>query len=175
MNQREIVTERLLLRRFVISDAKRVQSLAGNKEVANTTASIPYPYPDGLAEKWIATHEDNFANRATVTYAVTLKDSSDLIGCVSMLNLNSGQPELGYWIGVDYWGKGFCTEACRAFIDHCIEAFGFKAIYGKHLAINPASGRVMEKCGLTYMSTEKGKTGFMKDAEELRIYKLVCA
>ena len=175
MNQRQIETERLILRRFENNDAKQVQLLAGDRKVSSATANIPYPYPNGLAEKWIANHAQNFVDKSTVTYAVSLKSSGELIGCVSMMNLSSEQPELGYWLGADYWGNGYCTEACIALIEFCIEFFSLAAIYGKHLSRNPASGEVMKKCGLSYISTGIGKDGFMEEPEEFKVYQKVCA
>ena len=174
MGQPEILTERLKLRQFTIEDAKKVQILAGQKEVSNVTANIPTPYPDGLAEKWIAQHDSNFISGSLATYAITLRENSELIGCVSMLNLNSEMPELGYWVGLEFWGNGYCTEACIALINFCESAFGLKSIYGKHLSRNPASGRVMEKCGLSYLSKDIGKNGFMEHEEEFKIYRKIC-
>jgi len=175
MLQTEISTERLVLRKFELSDAIQVQAMAGNRDVSSTTANIPYPYPDGLAEKWISNHPDNFANKSVVTYAITLKESENLIGCVSMMHLNSEKPELGYWLGVDYWGKGYCSEACGALIDFCTEYFGIAVVYGKHLSRNPASGKVLEKCGLSYIESGVGKEGFMEKAEEFKVYRKVYA
>lgn len=97
------------------------------------------------------------------------------MGCVSMVNLNSDRPELGYWLGIDYWGNGYCTEACMALIDFCVVNFGIKAVYGKCLSRNPASGKVMEKCGLTHIETSTGQDGFMEKAEEINVYSKVCA
>lgn len=174
MNQRQIETKRLVLRQFENCDAKRVQLLAGNREVSSTTANIPYPYPDGLAEKWISSHAQNYAAKSTVTYTICLKSSGELIGCVSVMNLSSEQPELGYWLGVDYWGDGYCTEACIALIEFCIESFCLTVIYGKHLTRSPASGKVMEKCGLSYISTETGKDGFVEKTEEIQVYRKIC-
>lgn len=175
MNQTEIATERLVLRKFELSDAKQVQALAGSKEVSSTTANIPYPYPDGLAEKWILNHPVNFANNLVITYAVTLKAENRLVGCVSMMNLSTEKPELGYWFGVEFWGKGYCTEACLALINFCTQNYELNAIYGKHLTRNPASGKVMEKCGLSYIESDIGKDGFMEKPEEFKVYRKVYA
>jgi len=174
MQQPTLTTERLLLRAFESADAHQVQRLAGNADVSSTTANIPHPYPDGLAEKWISTHGENFANQSRVTYAICLKENGELIGCISLIHLSSEHPELGYWLGVEHWGRGYCTEACREMIKFCIERFSLKAIYGKHLSRNPASGHVMEKCGLTYIGSDTGKDGFMLAPEEFRIYRMLC-
>jgi len=71
----ELKTERLTLRPFVLSDAKDVQRLAGDRAVADTTANIPYPYKDGLAEAWIESHPRSLAEGKGVTFAVVLSET----------------------------------------------------------------------------------------------------
>ena len=171
MTQPDILTDRLRLRRFSLADAANVQRLAGAKEIADVTANVPHPYLDGMAEQWIGTHEDSYKNQSTITYAITLADANELIGCVSMLHLSTDEPEIGYWLGVDFWGNGYCTEAAEALINFCVETYGLTSVYGKHLSRNPASGKVMEKCGLVLVSTEVGKTGLMAQEEEFRVYR----
>jgi RimJ/RimL family protein N-acetyltransferase len=57
--------------------------------------------------------------------------------------------ELGYWIGVRYWNKGYCTEAAQAVIDYAFAERGLNRVHARHFASNPASGRVMAKLGMT--------------------------
>ena len=111
-----LTTERLILRPFNLGDAKTVQRLAGDRDVASTTKNIPHPYEDGLAESWIGKHRDSFDSGKGVTYAVTLKDGS-LVGCISLMSIiEAHQAELGYWVGKPYWNKGYCTEAAREIV-----------------------------------------------------------
>src|SRR5262245_14221185 len=112
--QTSLTTERLLLRPFELVDAKIVQQLAGDREVADTTRLIPHPYPDGLAESWICTLQPRYEKGEGVSFAITLKDGS-LIGSIGiLLNLVDHHGELGYWIGKGWWNQGFCTEAAAA-------------------------------------------------------------
>ena len=55
--------------------------------------------------------------------------------------------EVGYWVGKPYWNKGICTEALKLMLDYCIQVKHFENIWAGHFTGNPASGRVMEKCG----------------------------
>jgi ribosomal-protein-alanine N-acetyltransferase len=72
MNEQPVLmTDRLLLRPFTLKDAPVVRRLAGDYEVASRTLDIPYPYPDGAAEAWIATHKSEFRKGKSAVYAVT--------------------------------------------------------------------------------------------------------
>ncbi len=55
--------------------------------------------------------------------------------------------EIGYWIARPYWNKGYCTEALRAMIHYCFNTLGAPTLWSDFFIDNPASGRVMEKCG----------------------------
>ena len=87
-------------------------------------------------------------------WAVELKESSEAIGCVgylpasaSNLKILSDQAEVGYWIARPFWGQGICTEALHAVIDYCFCEKGFTVLWGDYFPENPASGKVMAKCG----------------------------
>ncbi|PZP62527.1 MAG: N-acetyltransferase [Pseudoxanthomonas spadix] len=143
-------TERLLLRPYLATDAADVQRLAGDARVADTTANIPHPYPDGAAQAWIAAQASALAAGTRIAYAVTLRRDGALIGTVDLheMSRTHARAMLGYWIGVPYWGQGYATEATRRLIDHGHTAHGLSRIGGACLARNPASARVMEKAGL---------------------------
>ncbi len=143
-------TDRLVLRPFNLSDAADLQRLAGAFAIADTTAAIPHPYPDGTAQAWISTHKDEFASNKMLVLAVTLRETGGLAGCVSIMDIDKSckSGELGYWIGKDSWGLGYCTEASSAIIKYGFEEMDLNRIQAKHLARNPASGRVMQKLGM---------------------------
>ncbi len=151
LNQPILQTSRLLLRPFVLSDGLRVQKLAGAKEVAATTANIPHPYPDGAAENWIKTHQLDREKGAAITYAVCLRETNELIGAVAlMIKAEHHHAELGYWIGVPFWSKGYCSEASRAVLDYGFQEIKLERIFAHYFVSNPASGRVMQKLGMKY-------------------------
>lgn len=148
--QAVLETERLLLRPYVLADAAKVQRLAGDARVADTTANIPHPYPDGAAQTWIAGLAAAFAAGTRIVYAATLRQDGAVIGTVALHDIVAAHARamLGYWIGVPYWGQGYATEAVRRLIDHGHTAHGLSRIGGACLARNPASARVMENAGL---------------------------
>jgi RimJ/RimL family protein N-acetyltransferase len=148
-------TERLLLRPFRLEDAREVQRLAGAREVAAGTLEIPHPYPDGAAEEWISGQP----SVRSLTFAIERKEDGALIGAIGLrLEREHGRAELGYWIGVPYWNNGYATEAGRAVVRHGFEAEGLNRIYAFHFSSNPASGRVLQKLGMTHEGRRRSHT-----------------
>ena len=143
------------LRPFGLRDAPRVQLLAGEREVAAMTALIPHPYPDGAAEAWIGGQAREQAAGREYTYAVTSSDDGTLVGAIGLLPVATEHGNLGFWIGRPYWGRGYATAAARAVIALAFGLLDIDALTAAHLTRNPASGRVMEKCGMSLLGTEK--------------------
>jgi RimJ/RimL family protein N-acetyltransferase len=145
-----IETARLVLRPFRREDAKRVQALAGDPAVADTTLTIPHPYEDGVAEAWIAGQPAERAQGTGLTLAVCLKPGGVVVGAVSLGSFRAEhrRAELGYWVGREYWNNGYCTEAARALVEHGFRALGLNRVHACHFERNPASGRVMAKVGM---------------------------
>ena len=165
---------RVALRRFQTDDAADVQRLAGAFEVADTTLQIPHPYPDGAAEAWIATHETSFESGTGATFAIILKTSGELVGAISLMSIEAGhQAELGYWIGVPYWGRGLCSEAAQAVVDYAFTELGLARLHASHFSRNPASGRVLEKLGFRHEGTRRGHVRKWGTLEDLEIYGLI--
>jgi RimJ/RimL family protein N-acetyltransferase len=142
-------TERLLLRRFTLADVSDIQRLAGDRRIADTTLRVPHPYEDGMAEAWIATHESAWESGEEQVLAVTGKDDGLFVGAISLKEISAGhQAEMGYWIGVPYWGRGYCTEAGRAMLDYAFSGLGLIRVHAHLLSRNAASARVLQKLGM---------------------------
>jgi RimJ/RimL family protein N-acetyltransferase len=165
VKQPVIETKRLMLRPFYLRDAIDVQKLAGNRNVSESTLNIPYPYKDGMAESWIAEHENGWKNKSNVTYAIVDKLSTVLLGVVSLLDIRGEEAKLGYWIGEPFWGNGYCTEATRELLELAHVTMGIKKIIGEHLCSNPASGRVMEKLGMSHKGQIRGADRYKKEVQ----------
>jgi ribosomal-protein-alanine N-acetyltransferase len=149
-----LLTYRLTLRPFSLSDASRVQELAGEWEVVQTTLNLPYPYENGMAEQWISTHLQAFEIGQGVTFAIELRIESLLIGAIGLSTNKVHQwAELGYWIGKPYWNQGYCTEAAKEVLRYGFEELKLNRIQARHMAKNAASGRVMEKIGMRLEGT----------------------
>jgi len=144
----QLATDRLLLRFFAPDDAPAVQRLAAAYEIAENTLLIPHPYPEGAAAAWIASHPRSPNNHV---FAITLHDGGDVAGAIGLeAQPERGRGEIGYWIGVPYWNRGYVTEAARAVIGWAFESLGLHRVFAYHFTRNPASGRVLQKIGMTH-------------------------
>jgi RimJ/RimL family protein N-acetyltransferase len=138
-------TERLQLRAPRLEDAKIVANLANDRRVAENTARVPHPYRRADAEDFIAAANRN----GEAVFVVTLRDGA-LIGACGLMIDEREAPEVGYWLGAKYWGKGYATEAVRALIDHAFTDLDCEALQAAARVTNPASRRVLEKCGFQW-------------------------
>jgi [ribosomal protein S5]-alanine N-acetyltransferase len=143
-------TERLVLRPFTLDDAPAVQRLCSEYEIALNTLMIPYPYPEGLAEQWIATHQDDFEDDRILHFAL---DDGQLVGAMALIFKGDAIAELGYWIGKPFWGRGYASEAACAVVRYGFETCGLNRIFAMHFSRNPASGHVLRNAGMTYEGT----------------------
>ena len=76
------------------------------------------------------------------------KDIEESRGVIrSNIPIGEEDAEIGYWIAKPYWNRGIATEALRAMVDYCFNVKGFLTLWSDFFIDNPASGRVMEKCG----------------------------
>jgi ribosomal-protein-alanine N-acetyltransferase len=169
-----LTTERLVLRPFTLADAPVVQRLAGDAAVADTTRNIPHPYPDGAAEAFIRTTHANAESGAGYTFAVEDRATGELMGCVGLrIERADRRAELGYWVGVPYWGRGVATEAAAAVLRFGFVEAGLNRIFATALVRNPASARVMQKIGMRHEGTLRQHVVQLGVPEDLVLYGLV--
>lgn len=169
----------VLLRPFTPADAPHVQVLAADAGVAEPTLSIPHPYPPDAAAAWIASHDAERERGAQYTYAIASADGATLFGAIALRPLADLGDNIGYWIGRPYRGCGYATAATMAVTALAFGYLDCEALAVSHLERNPASGRVLEKCGFaplrTVMREHRGRIeaflvrSITRDAWELRI------
>jgi RimJ/RimL family protein N-acetyltransferase len=138
-----LATARLRLRTPRREDATAIAALANDRRIAENTARIPHPYTLADAEGFLRYLEETETETA---FAITRADDA-LMGICGLLMKPRKPPEIGYWLGVPYWGQGYATEAARAMIDHAFEDLGLERLEAGARVSNPASRRVLEKCG----------------------------
>jgi RimJ/RimL family protein N-acetyltransferase len=141
-------TARLRLRAPRRDDASAIAALANDRRIAENTARIPHPYTLADAEGFLGYLAESETETA---FAITLADDA-LIGLCGLLMKPRKTPEIGYWLGVPYWGHGYATEAARAVVDHAFEDLGLDRLEAGARVSNPASRRVLEKCGFQWNS-----------------------
>ena len=167
-------TERLRLRRLELSDSECIRQFAGASEVASTTLNIPHPYPDGAAEAFIKNTHQRAAAKDQYTFAITRKPETELIGCIGLvLESRHNKAEVGYWLGIPYWGQGYMTEALGAILHFGFDQVGLNRIFATHLTRNPASGRVMQKAGMVYEGTQRQSVPKYGIYEDLAFYAIL--
>jgi RimJ/RimL family protein N-acetyltransferase len=135
---------RLTLRAPRRGDGKAIVSVVNDRRVAENTARIPHPYHLDDAETFIAA-----ANRLTGEATFVIMREGELIGMCGVEPRQDG-PEIGYWVGVPFWSRGYATEAVRAVIDHAFDALGHQTLQAASRVSNPSSRRVLEKCGFQW-------------------------
>jgi RimJ/RimL family protein N-acetyltransferase len=144
-------TERLTLRAYALTDVPALVALAGAREVAATTLRIPHPYSESDARDFVASAQEDQVCGAGLHLAIVLRDSDMLCGGVGLrIESEHRRAELGYWIGVPYWGNGYGTEAARALVRYGFETLGLRRIFACHFAGNLASARVLRKGGMRH-------------------------
>ena len=141
-------TNRILLRPWRDDDAEALFKYASDPDVGPRAGWPPHKSVEESREviKNFFSNED--------TWAIEHKETSEIIGCIGVLRVGSSnleiaenECEVGYWIAKPYWGKGICTEAMRLVVDYCFNVKNFTTLWGDYFPENPASGKVMEKCG----------------------------
>jgi len=168
-----LTTERLLLRNYTLADAPAMHRLIGAREVAQNTLRIPHPYPFEEAERWIASHDALRANGEHV-FAVVIRATEDLAGTVGLhVKADHNHAELGYWIGVPYWGLGYATEAAGAVVRFGFESLSLNRIFACHFVRNPASGRVLRKLGMQHEGTMRQHVRKWDEYVDLEYYAIL--
>jgi [ribosomal protein S5]-alanine N-acetyltransferase len=165
---------RLRLRPFTLADAPAVHALAGDREIASTTLNIPHPYEDGMAEAWIETHAPRYAQGELANFAITERQQDELVGAIGLVILaEHARAELGYWVGVPFWKRGYATEAVALVLRFGFERLALNRIYAMHLVRNPASGRVMQKVGMRYEARLRQHVRKWGRFEDLDLYAIL--
>ena len=167
-------TNRLLLRPWRESDAEALFKYASNPDVGPRAGWPPHKTVKESKEI-IRTvfHNDT-------TWAIELKETGEPIGCIGYLPSDGckipardGEPLVGYWIAKPYWNQGICTEALQAMLDHIRNTTDYKSLISGHFIDNPASGRVMEKCGFVATGeTYFDETQYQGEGKPIRVLRL---
>lgn len=171
----EINTERLILRRFIENDAENMfHNWANDPEVTKFLRWPPHEDVEvtkNLLKEWVA----NYADPTRYEWAIALKENDMVIGSIGLFDISEidESGEIGYCIGRAWWGKGMMTEVLKAIIAFGIEQVGFNRLEAGHSVHNPASGKVMQKAGMTYEGIARQKYKSMLGFQDSKFYSFL--
>ena len=151
-----IETRRLTLRAPGLQDVTRLACLANESEIARMTLRMPHPFGVGDAEAFVLQTAAQDPSKSA-TFVIEHEDHGP-VGVIGLFEDADPAPEVGYWIGRPFWGRGYATEALQGALTWASKKWRRKALMAGHFADNPASGRVLEKAGFLY--TGEVRKGF---------------
>ncbi len=155
----ELETERLILRKFEISDAENMfKNWSSDSEVTKFLTWETHKSIDDSKEI-ISFWAKEYEKPDFYQWAIVLKETNEVIGSISVVKIMEkvNLVETGYAISRKFWGKGITTEAFKKVIQFLFEKVEINKLQAKHDLKNPASGKVMKKCGLIYEGTLRQK------------------
>lgn len=146
-----IETERLILRKMRMSDAPDVYRYAQDREVAR---HVLWEAHQSIWETraYIRFLLYQYRNGEPGSWAIVLRETGKVVGTIGYMGYSADNAtvEVGYSLAREHWGKGLMTEALEAVIGESFRALHLHRIETMHFTDNPASGRVMAKCGMTH-------------------------
>lgn len=148
-------TERLILRRFKITDAAAIfKNWADDSDVTKYLMWMPHgniKVTQNVLTDWV----NEYKNLNYYHWAIVLKDADEPIGSIAAVHSDESTKmvHIGYCIGKAWWNQGYTSEAFTVLIHYFFEEVGINRIESRHDPRNPNSGKVMQKCGLKYEGT----------------------
>jgi RimJ/RimL family protein N-acetyltransferase len=147
----EFRTKRLLLRTYRESDISALVRLLGAREVAATTLRIPHPYTESDARLFLMSQQSPASK-----YGMFELATGELVGGAGLVaEEQHKRAELGYWVGVPYWGKGYATEGAREMLRHGFEDLKLNRIFAGVFGGNKPSSNVLLKIGMKHEGTAR--------------------
>jgi len=152
---KQIETERLILRRFVIDDAQDIfNNWASDTDVTKFLTWPAHPAVE-VTKAIIADWVERYSKDDFYQWAIVPKELSEPIGSIAAVEIKEeiNAAHIGYCIGKKWWHQGYTSEALKAVIDYFFDEVGADRVDARHDTNNPHSGMVMKKCGMQYEGT----------------------
>ena len=167
-----LTTPDLVLRAPTKDDVSDITGLANNRKVSSMLESLPYPYYDKHAEEFI--DQVSKPDAGECVFAITHAETGELMGMcgLHLVKRRFNMAHMGYWLGEDFWGKGYATQAARALVDLYFKAGTEDELLMSVLSTNTASRRVIEKCGGKFWKRDTNFSSFFEkdmDVDHFRI------
>ena len=162
------VNNQIHLSEFRPSDKPALLESLNDREIYDRTLRIPFPYTDAAADEWLALVAKITKQQGRPVHFAIRSAADALIGGCGFDGFQVGKShraEVGYWLAKPFWGRGIMTAVVQRLCKHAFEEFGLVKITAHVFSFNPASARVLEKCGFQ----EEGflRKHFLKDGQFL--------
>ena len=162
------------IRKWELSDAKDLAAALSNRKVQdNLRDGLPYPYTEQDGKEFISAMLSADENE-TFAFAITVNNM--VIGSIGIFrqgNIHRQTAELGYYIAVEYWGKGIMTEAVKQICEYVFANSDIIRIYAEPFAYNIASCRALEKAGFQYEGTLRSNAVKNGKVIDMKMYSLL--
>ena len=162
-------TKRLILRPFNVKDAEDMfHTWTNDPEVTKYltwNAHESVETSKMIVSQWV----EQYKKPKRLNFAITLKESGKLIGCIDVVGYLDGVPVIGYAMGRAYWGNGYMTESCRTLLT-LLFAIGHKEVHIDAQVENIGSNRVIQKCGGEFIRTEEDQRPLKNDTVMVNRY-----
>lgn len=157
LGTRTIETERLILRKFMVTDAQAMYNNWAKDEEVTKFLTWPSHSNADISEKIILNWLKYYEEDSNYLWCIELKSIREAIGSISVVHRNDeiGSVELGYCIGKAFWNQGITSEALSAVVEFFFDEVEVNRIEARHDTNNPNSGKVMLKCCFTYEGTRR--------------------
>ena len=171
-----VVSDQVHLSEFRSSDKDALIAHLNDRDIYDRTLRIPFPYTDASADEWLALVARTTQQQGRpVQWAIRSADDALIGGCGfdGFQVGKSHRAEIGYWLAKPFWGQGIMTAVVQRLCQHAFREFGLVKITAHVFSRNPASARVLEKCGFQ----EEGflRKHFLKDGKfiDVRLFALL--
>ncbi len=172
-----VVNDQVHLSEFHSSDKAALIQHLNDRDIYDRTLRIPFPYTDTDAEAFLARVAKATQQHGQPAHFAIRTGDDALIGGCGLNDFEIGKShraEVGYWLAKACWGRGVMTAVVQRVCQHAFEEFGLAKITAHVFAHNPASARVLEKCG--FQQEGLLRRHFLKDGTFLdaRLFALLC-
>ena len=151
-----IETERLIITEMTMDMAQDVHNNSLDEDIRRFVPDEVFETVEEAQETIEFIMSQYGSKEGPFIYALITKEANENIGYVQLVPIDDGKWEIGYHVAKAYTGKGYATEAVKAFLPIISDYVGVKEVYGVRLLENKASGRVLEKCGFETFFTGEG-------------------
>ena len=165
MFEKEIKTERLIIKPPQMDDAVELTELINDKSVVKWLSDIPFPYTVRHAEEFIERAQEKALKNESYNFMIF--QNNKMIGGIGLTEFRKRSCELGYWLGKKYWGNGFATEVVNGILDFGFNNLERKEIYAAYKVGNEGSKRVLKKCGFRFFREKEEFDSITQKEESL--------